>query len=218
MAKRPVFTSVERTPFYKIVDCEFEWFAGFSKAQKQRSIISLHGAFTSKYPDLKVLEISSKSMQEHGEELSAFFLKKYVPELERSIPVECVFQSSKVFNNAGPFKDLMNVTPREAKRDERLKQSGRLAGFTFDGKEFPLEPKTIFYDYIYINALFENKELAKEIMKYDAFTDIEFNPDKSLNCQAKAAATFVSLTRMGLIDRVRDFKIFAKLYDTVIGS
>lgn len=112
----------------------------------------------------------------------------------------------------------MNVTPREAKRDERLKQSGRLAGFTFDGKEFPLEPKTIFYDYIYINALFENKELAKEIMKYDAFTDIEFNPDKSLNCQAKAAATFVSLTRMGLIDRVRDFKIFAKLYDTVIGS
>lgn len=218
MAKRPVFTSAEGTPFYKIVDCEFEWFAGFSKAQKQRSISALHSAFTSKYPDLKVLEISSKSMQEHGENLSAFFLKKYVPELGRSIPVECVFQSGKVFKKAGPFKDLMNVTPREAKRDERLKQSGQLIGFTFNGKEFPMEPKTIFYDYIYINALFENKELAEEIMKYDAFTDIEFNPDKSLNCQAKAAAIFLSLTRMGLIDKVREFESFVKLYDTVIGS
>lgn len=216
MAKRPVFITANETPFYKAADCEFEWFAGFSKAQKQRSINALHDSFKSKYPGLKVLEISSKSMQEHGEELSAFFLKKYVPELGRSIPVECVFQSGKVFKSAGPYKDLMSVTPREAKRDERLKQSGPLVGFTFDGKNFPLEPKTVFYDYIYINALLENKELAEEIMKYDAFTDIEFNPEKSLNCQAKAAAAYVSLTHMGIIDRVREFDSFVKLYDNII--
>jgi hypothetical protein len=30
-------------------------------------------------------------------------------------------------------------------------------------------------------------------MEYNAFTDIEFNPDKSINCQAEAAAIYVSL-------------------------
>ena len=65
--------------------------------------------------------------------------------------------------------------------------------FTFEDKAFPLEPKTAFYDYIYMNALLENENLAQMILQYDAFTDIEFNPDKSLNCQAKAAAAFVAL-------------------------
>ena len=37
MAKRPVFTTAENAPFYTTVNCEFEWFSGFSKAQKQRS-------------------------------------------------------------------------------------------------------------------------------------------------------------------------------------
>ncbi len=218
MANRPVFASVEGTPFYKTVNCEFEWFPGFSNAQKQRSLMALHKSFTNRYPDLKVLEISSKSMQEHGKDLSAFYLKKYVPELGESIPVECVFQSGKVFEHGGPFRGLMKVTPREAKRDDRLRTSGKLIGFKFDGKDFPKGPRTIFYDYIYINALLENEELAKELLKYDAFTDIEFNPEKSFNCQAKAAATFVSLTRMGLIEQVRDFDSFKKIYDTAVGS
>lgn len=37
-------------------------------------------------------------------------------------------------------------------------------------------------------------------MKYDGFTDIEFNPEKSINCQARAAALFVSLSRRGLLE------------------
>ena len=34
---------------------------------------------------------------------------------------------------------------------------------------------------------------------YDAFTDIEFNPKKSINCQAQAAAVYVSLEKQGLL-------------------
>lgn len=212
MAVRPVYEVKEGFPFFNVTNVEFEWSAGFAKSQKQKNVKALHNSYKRGRQGREVLEISSKSMQEGGEALSAFFLPKYVPELEKSVPVECVFQSGKVFQHGGPFKDLLNVTPREAKRDERLKTSGCLMCFTFDGREYPLIPKTIFYDFIYINALFENEELAKIALQYDAFTDIEFNPEKSLNCQAKACATFVSLSRMGLIDQVRDFDSFLALY------
>ena len=37
-------------------------------------------------------------------------------------------------------------------------------------------------------------------MEYDAFTDIAFNPQKSINCQAEAAAVYVSLKRQGLLE------------------
>ena len=70
------------------------------------------------------------------------------------------------------------MSPREAKKDPRLKSSGMLKCFFFDGKEIPISPKTIFYDWIYINALLENPSLANEVIGYDAFTDIEFNPEK----------------------------------------
>ena len=60
-----------------------------------------------------------------------------------------------------------------------------------------------------INALLENQELAETALRYDAFTDIEFNPEKSLNCQAQAAAIFVSLSRQGLIEKAKDFEEFS---------
>ncbi len=111
----------------------------------------------------------------------------------------------------GPYKDLLNVSPKDAKRDERLRTSGELLRYTFDGKDFPLTPRTIFYNYIYINALLENEALSEKLLAYDAFTDIAFNPEKSMNCQAKAAAVFVSLSRMGLLDRAQNFEDFRKL-------
>jgi len=216
MAMRPVYEVKENIPFFTAVNVEFEWNGGFAKTQKQKNIRALHENYRERRSDKKVLEISSKSLQEGGEALSAFFLPKYVPELGKSVPVECVFQSGKIFMNGGPYKDLLCATPREAKKDERLKTSGRLKCFMFDGKEYPLIPKTIFYDYIYINALLENEKLAEIALQYDAFTDIEFNPEKSLNCQAKACATFVALSRLGLLSQAKEFDSFLALYDLEI--
>ena len=39
------------------------------------------------------------------------------------------------------------------------------------------------------------------MLAYEAFTDIEFNPDKSINCQARAAALYVSLRREGVLEK-----------------
>lgn len=110
----------------------------------------------------------------------------------------------------GPYQDLLTVPPRDAKRDERLRTGGRLTGFYFDGRVYPIRPETAFYDYLYISALLENPALSETVLSYDAFTDIEFNPQKSLNCQAAAAARFVSLHRLGLLKKPFSFEDFLR--------
>lgn len=115
--------------------------------------------------------------------------------------VESAFQSSKKFEFGGPYKELLDKDPRTAKKDIRLKTSEKLVSFIFFNQEWPIEPKTLFYDWLYINSLYKNKTLAEAILSYDAFTDIEFNHNKSINYQAYSAALFVSLAKRGLIEQ-----------------
>lgn len=213
MAVRPVYMTYGEFPYIKIYQTDFTWNGGFAPSQKHKNITAIHSVFNSHFPHLKVLEISSKSMQAGGADLSAFSLLKYVPSLGKGVPVENVFQAGKVFENSGPFVDLLTASPRDAKRDERLRSSGSLIGFRFEETAFPTEPKTLFYDYIYTNALLENPDLAQIVLSYDAFTDIEFNPSKSINCQAKAAALFVSLSSLGLQDSIKDYQTFRNLFE-----
>lgn len=211
MAQRPVFAPRKSKPYVNVYNPEFVWNSGLSASQKKKNVAALHGAFNNIFPEKKVLEISSKSFEELGIQLSAFNLKKFVPELGQAVPVECIYQGSKTFTAGGPYTDLYTGTSRAAKGDKRLSSSGTLTCFRFDGRDFPLRPLTAFYDWLYINALMEQPELAEQLMAYDAFTDIEFNPNKSLNCQARAAAIFVALSREGLIDRCKNFDDFVSL-------
>lgn len=213
MAKRPVFIvdSVGCT----LVDTQmidFQYHSGFAVVQKQKSINSLHEAIRKKHNITPILEISSKSESELGVALSAFNLMMIDKKKNQKFSVECAFQSSKVFENGGPFLDLLNVTSREAKKDERLKTSGQLKKFTFYGIDWVLEPLTAFYDWLYINALNFNSEYHEELLQYEAFTDIEFNPEKSINCQAYSIAMYVSLSKRNLLDKIRDPKEFLKFY------
>ena len=160
---------------------EFEWFAGFAKSQQQKSIRSLHENAKKRYEFMNILEISSKSEIELGISLSAFNLKL------NGFSVECIYQSSKKFTNGGPYKDILQMTAKQAKRDIRIKNSGKIVSYNYNNIEWELEPTTAFYDYIYIKALLENNMIEK-IRKYDGFTDIAFNPKKSQNCQARSCA------------------------------
>jgi len=182
MAERPAFYICQGKVVSEIFS--FEWFPGFAVSQKQRSMESLHDAIRKMDADAKPLEISTKSKDPLGKKLSAFHL------LLDHYALETVFQSAKVFENGGPYLDLLNVPPGEAKRDERLRNSGNLKAFCFRGDAFPLIPLTAFYDYIYFAAVRESLA-AKEIntiSEYNFFTDIEFNPKKSINTQARTAA------------------------------
>lgn len=199
MAKRPVYIVSDTKPYCKCKMIDFEYSKGTSI--KQKNIKSLHEVFMVSNPNSKILEISSKSENPLGVALSAFNLMVKNKNGEDLFSVEAAFQASKVFEKGGPYTDLLYVSSKEAKKDKRLKTSGSIIGFNFQGEEFISRPKTFFYSWLYINALISNKELAEAIMDFDAFTDIEFNPQKSLNCQAEAVALFVALKKNDLLEK-----------------
>lgn len=211
MANRPVFSASSKAHHVDVFPVEFVWNKGLAPSQKQKNIVAIHEGFKRRFPERKVLEISSKSLTPLGVKLSAFNLKKYVSSIGKYVPVECIYQGSKVFAAGGPYTDLYLGTSRAAKGDSRLKSSGALRSFSFEGRNYPFHPITAFYDWLYINALIENDELASETLEYDSFTDIEFSPEKSKNCQARAAALFVALHRKGLLECVKDFEQFVKI-------
>lgn len=197
MAKKKYFLVGNKSNFYEELECEFKYYNGFAMSQKQKSIVSFHQAINEN-SNFNILEVSTKSPSALGRSLSAFNLQYKIN--EKLYPVECVFQSSKVFEYGGPYKDLLNISPIMAKKDIRLKDSGRLLKFMLNGDLYPLEPKTLFYDWLYCNAVNQNLDLMLEIMNYNCFTDIEFNHEKSINCQARSAAIFVGLCKYGLIN------------------
>jgi type I restriction enzyme M protein len=198
LAVRPIFLVSENKPYCEKQLVEFQFYSGFSDTQKRKSINSFHQAFLLNNSNAKILEISSKSESELGISLSAFNLM-IETKTGKKYSVESAFQASKVFQSGGPYKDLLDVSSINAKRDERLKNSGKLLGFNISGKNFELEPKTYFYNWLYINTLNMHENLAEQIQEYDCFTDIAFNPQKSINCQAEAAAIYVSLCRKKLL-------------------
>lgn len=194
MAERPIFVAAPNEPgLVSQISISFAWSPGFSATQKKKNVKALHDAAAAAgYSPL--LEISTKSEEKVGQHLSAFHLQVHT-ERAGGILLECAFQGSKVFQQGGPFTDLYWVEPRLAKRDPRLQSSGRLVAFEFEGTRFPLEPKTAFYDWLFINAIFPHREWLKRLYRYAGFTDIEFNPERSINCQARSCALFVALMR-----------------------
>lgn len=199
MANRPVYLpSLNGKALVTPVNVEFKWTAGMAAIQKQKSIRSLHVAAAQKNI-VHILEISSKSENPLGVKLSAFYLHMATPS-GMMTTVENAFQASKVFRNGGPYIDLLEKTPREAKKDPRLNTSGDLMGFRLEGEDWPKQPLTAFYDWIYLSALRQSPTLAEQLLGFDGFTDIEFNPDRSLNCQAASAALFVALSRRGELE------------------
>lgn len=197
MASRPAWTV--RDGRVEIDNFDFQWNGGFAVVQKQKNITALHGQISAKYGE-EALEVSSKSMEQLGREIGAFSLKR------NGIFLENVFQAAKKYEKGGPFVDLLEASPKEAKQDERHHSSGRLTAFVENGVEWPLEPLTAFYDYIYIQALVEHYGETLDLGKYDWFTDIEFNPKKSINCQARSVAIYQLLQQKKCFEKAAEME------------
>ena len=212
MASRPAWTYDRK----RVSKCsfEFDWNAGLSVSQKQKNIAALHSAIKRQKGE-DALEISTKSLVEMGRSLSAFNLKL------DGVLLECVYQSSKVFERGGPYLDLLEVKPKDAKRDERLQTSGKLIGFEYGSDKWPLEPTTAFYDYIYVKSAlsqFSAEELMETLKNYDWFTDIEFNPNKSLNSQARAVALLKSLLMSDALFVLDDRDTYLTYHKKIVGN
>ncbi len=192
MAIRPIYisTNIPEKPFIK-KDIEFDWVKGLSYSQKCKRRDSLHEAIvkTKLYPIDKILEISTKSNIGLGINLSALNLTvKFNSGNE--IPVESIYQASKVFN-----------------------KNYEVTKFKYGNSEFEKDPYSMYYDYIYMLGLYSHKEYHDELNNYDIFTDIEFNPKKQLNTQARAVAIWNTLYRnnmTGIIESQDEFKRYYK--------
>lgn len=202
MAKRPIFIpNTDPAALVDAVPVAFTWHPGFSPAQKKKNMRGLH--FAAKKCGLSpLLEVSTKSDAALGRRLSAFNLRVLHPE-HGAIPLEAAYQGSKVFTDGGPYTDLYRQSAWAAKTDARLRASGALTGFTYCGKTWALEPKTAFYDWLYLSAMQHQADDADALCEYAGFTDIEFNPapKKSVNCQAHACALLVSLLKSGRLQK-----------------
>jgi hypothetical protein len=200
MAKRPIFIpAVDKNYLYKEVDIDFKWYSGFAVSQKQKSIQSLHEE-AEKRGYNPILEISTKSKVRLGQRLSAFNLQIDTDNYGK-ISIESAFQGSKVFENGVQYTDIYQKESIKAKKDERLKNSGNVISFNFFGEKWDTEPKSAFYDWLYIKALYPYQYFLKQNLScYKAFTDIEFNPKKSFSCQARTCAIIVSLIELDLLD------------------
>lgn len=220
MAEKSVFISKAEYPFFEEVHVEVDWFSGFALSQKRKCQIGLHQNFLAAYPGEKVLEISSASLMSLGAKLSAMNLKKRTK--EGITTVESAFQSSRIYSDcaktAGPFPEYLFLPGRECRKLVKEASKGMHSyQYQFDGLTFyaPTHHLTQFYDFLYLNALLEpeNQEVREQLLRegFTAFTDLAA---KSLNCQARSAAVFVGLVKAGLIDEVRDYASYLRLFRT----
>jgi hypothetical protein len=194
MATRPVFfvdSGHGVIPKTKEIQIDFDWHPGFSIAQKQRSIRSLHSRILATTTLQNPLEISSKSPLALGVDLSAFNLQLRIrSSLPIKASVETVYQGSKQFNGVPRFdSDRYHLEPRDARKRARdFEDTAKLSGWTMGDFFFDLSSGTEFYSWLYLGALYQQESLLKQLVEYDCFTDIEFNPKKSFACQARSAA------------------------------
>ena len=198
MANRPIFIPGKTAGnLVREKGIEFVWNPGFSPEQKKKNVTALHAAAKEKgfFP---LLEVSTKSDKPLGARLSAFNLK--IETIDGKISVESAYQGSKVFVRGGPYTDIYKKRPFEAKKDMQIKSSGDLKHFDYFGKKWGLYNTTAFYDWLYITALKTHSDLLEKLVEFKGFTDIEFNPKKSFNCQARACALLVSLRALNKLD------------------
>lgn len=216
MAERPLFVPVANSGLVEERLIEFEWFPGFAVSQKQRSIAALHAAATAQ--DVKsVLEVSTKSLEPLGVRLSAFNLSVQLSEYGQPVLLEAAYQGSKIFESSGPHTHLYEYqSGKDVKRYINALPDEDVTGFELAGQAWPHEPKTAFYDWLYLTALrqlsAEDDSLDAQLSQFGGFTDIEFNPDKSFNCQARSCALYVSLNQLGLLyDALADRTAFLQI-------
>lgn len=190
----------------KLVD--YVYVKGITFQQKQKNVRSFHSYIQERLQVDKssILEVSTKSDHKLGITLSAFNLKL------NGISLESIYQSSKVFNEDIQFLEAIKMRPLEAKQYVREHSKGKfLTGFKYKNISFSLFPPSMFYDYVYIQAVLNSNINLDKLSSFNVFTDIEFNEKKQINSQARAVSILCSLYKRNLLfEVINDLESFKK--------
>lgn len=211
MADRPVFIKTNRTPYVATQIIEFKWFMGMSKSQARKRVVSLHDA--AQFQGLKnVLEISTASNSDLGIRLSAFNLPVTINFGSAAEPniqthsVETIYQSSKVGSHedkkVGPHPEWLGLEGKAVKAKIKETKMDSINLYQYGQNAWPANPSESFFTWLYINGLIQEEGLIEKLAEYDGFTDIYFNPKKTNNCQARAAAQAVSIYQSGKLEEI----------------
>lgn len=211
-ARRLVFIPVDVLPFYEEKEVEFKWEGGFPTIEIVRK--SSKNLTESAKQNLKLKEVFevSRAGDEFFRNFSAFKLKIKV-DIETKMYLEVVYQYSKVWRLES-CNDLLQISSkmaksREAKKTAKQKKQEKEVMERYCIKigdlerEFPIEPKEAFYNWLYIFALMQNqnKKLREGLIRIVndnpvGFTDIYYKNSKNrYNCQARAVAQFIGMYR-----------------------
>ncbi len=191
MASRTIYISTCEFPYVQELTIKFTWTNG----RKQQNIRALHDAVHQVNPNLHILEVSAASTCKEGAAVSPAQLM--LEHDGHNLPVGAVYEASKVFENGGPYTDLLQMDFSKLRKDARLQKSGALTGYSYLGVTYLPEPLShTFFDWLYGQALCQNISKSKELLAYNAFSDIEAVVDekKPVNSPARAAAVFVGLS------------------------
>lgn len=190
------------SPLFEEKVFAFDWSPGMSRVVKEARIRALHESIRAEYPTARILEVSTKSSSPLGVGLSAFNLR--LPPAFGGGILESTYQSAKVYQNRqGDLftqQGLAALAPVLAKKGNSLHSDLTLAFFDFNGNQWPANPGSLFYDFLFWVAIWEQPNSVSQLGEFDFFTDIEFNKSalgfqegKSFNSQAKSCALVKTL-------------------------
>lgn len=206
MAVRKIYLSLPEYPYVKEVSVTFPWMNG-SKHQNVQAVLD---TFHDVYPDVPALEVSLASSQPEGIHAAAMKLPLHRDGLEQEVPVGIVYEAAKVFENGGPYVDLLQCSRQKVQKDARLQHSGRCIGYRLEDTAFPVEPYPYaFFNWLYGCALHQNPEKAEGLLKFGAFSDLELgSTKKDRNSPARAAAVYAGLAAAGKLDCLASYEAF----------
>ncbi len=134
-----------------------------------------------------LLEISSRSGDPLGRDLSAMNLPAAGD--PRGRVVEAVYQGAKCYGAGGPDPRGLQSGYAAKKRDRERRREGPLGGFEHEGRRWPAETGSAFYDWLWTRSALARwgEALIERLQRFDGFTD-QFHRAGAVACQAKTAA------------------------------
>ena len=134
------------------------------------------------------LEISSRSPDKIGRELSPMFLMT-TDDSGRTFPVESAYMAARDYGS-GPAEPMASGFAAKT-ADKRRRNRGPLKRFIWNRLEWAPEAACAFYEWLWIRAT--SKSQRRYLQEFASYTDMFSRGWDGDPCQARAAAVAVAL-------------------------
>ena len=114
----------------------------------------------------------------------------------RRRPVEAVYQAAKCYGGGGPDAPGCDSGYAAKRRDRERRRAGALSAFEHQGRRWPTETGSAFYDWLWTRSAIARWGIGivDRLQEYTAFSD-QFHQAGAMACQAKTAAMVAGMGR-----------------------